>query len=354
MFGAQGRSLVADNGEKRAMRWVRRILKWLGLGGLGLLVLGAAYQQIGLLLDAGLGPPPGDMVSVNGRTVHLVCTGQGKRTFLLDAGAGAGVFEWFRVQPLLAKAARVCAFDRAGLGWSAAAPGGYDGLAAAAQLAALVRAAKIPTPFVYMGHSLGANFAIVYRAEYPQDVSALVLIEPGRPADLLEGFHGTRDDAMVASDCGLSCYAAGAANLLGVVRLASHMIGHKTFDEYHRALYQAYLARPATLMTTLASLNAVPKTAYEDMDVRSFGNTPVIVFASSDNLRGDDEFKSVSAYLAWRKAQHTYLASLAAMSKRGSGPVVIPNSDHASMVLGGKQSAILVQQIIAFVEANSR
>ena len=336
------------------MRWVGRILKWLGLGVLGLLVLGAVYQQIGLLLDASLGPPANDMTSVDGRAVHLVCTGQGKRTFLLDAGAGAGVFEWLRVQPLLAKVGRVCAFDRAGLGWSAAAPGGYDAHAAAAQLAALVRAARIATPFVYVGHSLGANFAIVYRAEYPQDVSALVLIEPGRPADLLEDFRGTRDDAMSAADCGVSCYAAGTANFLGVVRLASHMIGHKTFDDYHRALYQAYLTRPATLMTTLASLNAVTKTAYEDMDVRSFGTTPVIVFASSDNLRGDDEFKSVSDYLAWRKVQHAWLASLAAMSKAGKGPVVIPNSDHSSMVLGEKQSATLVQQIVAFVQAHDR
>jgi pimeloyl-ACP methyl ester carboxylesterase len=336
------------------VRWVGRILKWLGAAVLGLLALGAVYQQVGLLLDARLGPSPNEMVSVDGRAVHLVCTGQGQRTFLLDAGAGAGVFEWFRVQPLLARAANVCAFDRAGLGWSKAAPGGYDARAAAAQLAALVRAARIPTPFVYVGHSLGANFAIVYRAEYPQDVAALVLIEPGRPADLLEDFHGTRTDAMAAADCGISCYAAGAADFFGVVRLASHMIGHKTFDEYHRALYQAYLARPATMMTTLASLNAVPKTAYEDMDVRSFGDTPVLVFASAENLRGDDEFKSVADYRAWRKVQHAYLASLAAMSKAGKGPVVIADSDHASMVLGEKQSATLVQQILAFVEANGR
>jgi pimeloyl-ACP methyl ester carboxylesterase len=340
--------------EENRMRWIGRVLKWLGLGALGLLVLGAAYQQIGLLLDAKLNPPPADMVSVDGRVVHLACRGQGRRTFVLDAGAGAGMFEWFRVQPRLAEFGLVCMFDRAGLGWSTSTRGGYDGLAAAAQLAALVKAAKIPTPFIYVGHSLGANFGMIYRAQHPEDVSALVLIEPGRPADLLEDFHGTRKEAMAAADCGLSCYAAEAATSLGVVRLASNMIGHKTFDDPHRALYRAYLARPATMMTTLASLNAVPKTAYEDLDIRSFGDTPVIVFASSDNLRGDDEFKSVPDYLAWRRVQHAYLGSLASMSKNGKGPIVIPNSDHASMVMGEAQSTILTKQIIAFLSANGR
>ena len=94
------------------------VARAVGLGLFALAALGAVYQQIGSALDARLAPPPGEMVAVNGHAVHLFCTGSGARTYLLDAGAGGGVFEWWRLQPLLAKTGRVCAFDRSGLGWS--------------------------------------------------------------------------------------------------------------------------------------------------------------------------------------------------------------------------------------------
>src|SRR5262249_54686436 len=199
----------------------RAVLKWLGAGLAALIVAGAVFQQIGLVLDQRVAPPATDIVSVSGRAVHLACSGRGARTIILDAGAGAGVFEWFRLQPMLASSARVCSFDRAGLGWSDAAQGGYDGRAAAEQLAALVKSAHIPTPFVYVGHSLGANFAEVYWARHPGDVAALVLIEPGVPSDLLEDFHGTRNEAMASADCNYMCYGASAITALGLARLIS-------------------------------------------------------------------------------------------------------------------------------------
>jgi pimeloyl-ACP methyl ester carboxylesterase len=257
------------------------------------------------------------------------------------------VFEWWRLQPLLASSGRVCAFDRAGLGWSDAVDGGYDGRAAANQLAALVKAAKIPTPFVYIGHSLGANFAMIYFAHHPHDVSALVLIEPGDPKDLLEDFHGTREEAMKAADCDVSCYVAGAATYLGVVRIAALKLGHKTLDERTRSIYQAELARPSNMMTTLSSLNAVPKTAYEDLDIHGFGDTPVLTFASSEPREPEGK-ETVEDVKKWRVRHFAYLASLAAMSTHGKGPIAIRNSTHTSMVMGEPQSAELAQEIIAF------
>jgi pimeloyl-ACP methyl ester carboxylesterase len=330
------------------MRVLRKILAWAGLGLLALVVAGAIYQQIGLLLDDRLAPPSRDMIAVNGRAVHLICQGNGPRTFVLDAGAGAGVFEWYRVQPLLAKDGRVCAFDRPGLGWSAAVAGGYDGIAAAEHLAELVRVAHIATPFIYVGHSLGANFAEIFQARYPHAVAALVLIEPGMPADLLEDFHGTRSEAMAAADCDYKCYAAGLVTTLGVTRLASLALGHKALDEHTRRTYQAYLTRPTTLMTTLASLNAVAKTAYECVDVREFGSTPVLTMASTQT-REPESNETITDVKRWQVRQRSYLAGLAAKSTHGGGLVIVPNSTHSSMVLGGHQAAFVVRAILAFV-----
>jgi pimeloyl-ACP methyl ester carboxylesterase len=320
-----------------------------------LLVVGAVYQQVGAALDAKLAPPAGDMVSVNGHAVHFDCMGDGPRTYLLDAGAGAGAFEWWRLQPLLAKSGRACAFDRPGLGWSESSGGTHDAAASAQELAGLVRASKIPVPFIYVGHSLGANIGIVYRNLYPHDVAALVLIEPGNPKDLLEDFHGTRDQAMrQRPDCGLICYAAGAAAYLGVARLGVLIAvrGGKNLSGPVLIEYRAIMARPSHVMATVSSfVYALPKTAYEDMEVRTFGDTPVIVFASSERFNGDG-FDSWADYDKWRIEQRAYLASLADMSAHGTGPIAIPDSNHSSMVMGERQSVVLAQEILGFATRN--
>lgn len=332
------------------MRLVRKILKWLGLSLVGLLVAGAIYQQIGVVLDAKLAPPADQMVRVNGRAMHLVCMGAGPRTFVLDAGAGAGTFEWWRLQPLLVKAGRVCAFDRAGLGWSDPSGDVYDGSNAADELAALVQSARIPVPFVYVGHSLGANFALIYYARHPQDVSALVLVEPGDPKDLLEDFHGTRTEAMAASDCGVGCHLVGIATNLGITRLAGRMMttGHHTLSGRALSEYRAELGRPSATMATAASIGALPKTAYEDLDVHTFGDTPVLTFASS-KPREPEGKETITDVEKWRIGQLAYLASLAGMSAHGKGPIIIPDSSHSSMVMGEHQAEVMSEAIIAFL-----
>ncbi|HEY1962407.1 MAG TPA: hypothetical protein VGG69_08315, partial [Rhizomicrobium sp.] len=138
----------------------------------------------------------------------------------------------------------------------------------------------------------------------------------------------------------------------GVVRAASLMIGHKTFDEAHRAYYRAYLARPSTAMTTVASLNATIKTGYETADVHSFGDIPVLTVGSADPLQGgSDDFKTVRDYDKWRVRQRGWLASVARMSSRGQGPLIVPNSTHASMTLGAQQSAWLSAAVVKFLTA---
>jgi pimeloyl-ACP methyl ester carboxylesterase len=330
------------------MRRLGQLIRRLLVGLLGLLVVGAIYQQIGLMLDGKWTPGPDEMIDLGDRMVHLVCVGSGSHTYLLDAGAGAGTFEWWRMQTKLASSARVCAFDRAGLAWSTPAKGGFDGSAAAEQLSALVKGAGIATPFVYVGHSLGANFAMIYQARFPESVSALVLIEPGDPKDMLEDFHGTREQAMRADDCDAMCYVAEVATLLGVVRLSAISAGSKSFDGDVRAAYRATLARPSNMMTAVASLNATVKTAYENQDIRDFGATPVLVFASSAPRKPEGK-ETLEDVRLWRVGQLAYFGSLATMSTHGSGPVIIRDSTHSTMVTGERQSTELVQAIVEFI-----
>lgn len=114
----------------------------------------------------------------HGRYLNLRCSGSGPQTVMLEAGAVADSSTWFKVQPLLAVHARVCAYDRAGFGFSSEGPLPRDLDADVSDLRALIQRAGLATPLVMVGHSLGSNIVRQYAGRYPADVSAMVLLDP--------------------------------------------------------------------------------------------------------------------------------------------------------------------------------
>jgi pimeloyl-ACP methyl ester carboxylesterase len=104
--------------------------------------------------------------------------GAGKHTVLFDSGGSDWSVIWALVQPSLAGDARVCTYDRAGLGYSDAAPGARSPMAIVDDMKALVKAAALKTPLVLVGHSLGGFNVKLYTALYPEDVAGLVLVDP--------------------------------------------------------------------------------------------------------------------------------------------------------------------------------
>ena len=65
-----------------------------------------------------IGPPPGRLVDVGGRKLHVNCSGSGSPTVVLEAGGSSFAIDWSLVQSDVARTHRVCAYDRAGSGWS--------------------------------------------------------------------------------------------------------------------------------------------------------------------------------------------------------------------------------------------
>ena len=154
--------------------------RWAGyLAGLLILVAsaGALYQLIGGMLDRHSNPPPGQFVEVDGLHMHLVCTGQGSPTVVLDSGLSNTWLHWYKVQPVVAKFTRVCSYDRAGLGWSEPRPGPRTSKVIAGELNKLLRNAGVAPPFVLVGHSIGGLNMQMYASLYPAEVSGLVLVD---------------------------------------------------------------------------------------------------------------------------------------------------------------------------------
>jgi pimeloyl-ACP methyl ester carboxylesterase len=146
-----------------------------------LVLAGATYQGAATALERRQFPHSGRLVDVGGHQLHIYCTGQGSPTVVLEAPATGMSAAWGWVQPEVAQIARVCSYDRAGLGWSEAGDRPYEPFAVAGELHALLERAEEPGPHVVVGHGLGAAFAALYAAQFGSDVTGLVLVDPPAP-----------------------------------------------------------------------------------------------------------------------------------------------------------------------------
>src|ERR1700686_1083054 len=147
---------------------------------LTLAFVGAIYQVIATRLAEREYPPPGRLVDVGGYRLHIHCSGpegaSGGPTVIMDAGIGECSLGWGLVQPEIAKFARVCTYDRAGLGWSDPAPTPRTSRQIVSDLHALLTNAGIGPPYVMVGHSFGGLNARLYASQFPEDVAGMVLV----------------------------------------------------------------------------------------------------------------------------------------------------------------------------------
>jgi hypothetical protein len=141
------------------LRWTGRIL----LGLLALIVVlvasGASYEAIMAAGDASRYPARGQRVDVGGYRLHISCIGDGSPTVVLDAGQGGFSLDWSLIQPELATTTRVCAYDRAGYGWSDPSPQPRTPRQIPEELHTLLGNAGIEGPYVLVGTSSGKTLS---------------------------------------------------------------------------------------------------------------------------------------------------------------------------------------------------
>ena len=112
------------------------------------------------------------------RVVRRVEAGSGLPAVVLEAGLNNGAASWDRVMPLLAPHVRVVAYDRAGLGGSAPAPGLVTIDRQIDDLASLITGLEAG-PCVLAGHSWGGVLVQLLAFRRPELAAGLVLVDPG-------------------------------------------------------------------------------------------------------------------------------------------------------------------------------
>jgi pimeloyl-ACP methyl ester carboxylesterase len=118
---------------------------------------------------------------IGGRQLFLRCTGHGSPTVVFEGGLTT---DWYELQNQQSGFTRVCSYDRPGGPGSRSDPAPIPRTARdfVADLHALLRAARVPGPYVLAGHSNSGLFSVLYASTHPRQVAGLVLIDAVHPA----------------------------------------------------------------------------------------------------------------------------------------------------------------------------
>jgi pimeloyl-ACP methyl ester carboxylesterase len=137
-----------------------------------------AYQRIAETRDRRLFPPPGRLVDIGGRRLHLVEMGEGTPAVVIIPALADNVLQWLPILEGVAAETRAIVYDRAGVGWSDP-PRQWKRTPElmATDLHAMLHAAGIAPPYVLAAHSIGGIVARRFYAQYPDEVAGILLID---------------------------------------------------------------------------------------------------------------------------------------------------------------------------------
>jgi pimeloyl-ACP methyl ester carboxylesterase len=285
------RSLRGTTSSPTARRRINRIMRWSARAFLALLALigvlaltGAIYQAVATVRDRRTYPPPGQLIDVGGYKLHIFCMGEGSPTVILDHVGAGNSAQWGLVQPEIAKTTRVCAYDRAGFGWSDPGPALRDARQNVQELHALLTNAHIPPPYVLVGHSYGGDVVRAYVDRYRDQVTGMVLVDPGTLFDT-PGVPPEINAQWQAADQTIMRLAPilSRLGLMRALAVAGMTPGHGDLPAQSGAAFDA-LNLSTTFWDTLSAQNAaMPATSAEVLSTSDdYGALPLVVLSAGE------------------------------------------------------------------------
>jgi len=254
-------------------------------------------------------PPPGKMVGSTQHRLHVNCQGQGPVTVLLEAGLNKFSVHWHRVQTLLVQHTKTCAYDRAGLGWSEINqnPSTLQNMVDDLQL--VIQSINENHPLILVGHSYGALIVRRYAQLHPENIRALVLVDPANEymADRLTGY---REAITGAASQFKSLQTIATLGLMAISsgRIPAAQLEGQALEQYRAVLatgsfFKGAYAESCTMLDNLAAMQQFGSALKSEI--------PVVILSrgrSSQNVRGtindildqDDTWASLQDDLANR------------------------------------------------------
>ena len=273
----------------------------------------------------------GTLVDIGPCRLHLNQQGAGRPAVILESGIAASSLSWSYVQPRVAEFTRVCSYDRAGLGWSSACRAPRTGEQFVFELRTLLNKARVPPPYILVGHSFGGLLVRAYAHFYPDEVAGIVMVDPvsllnwancsaSEMRRLDHGIRLSRRGALLARfgvvRFALWLVAMGGRRLPQLIARASAGKGTSAIDRLMGEVrklppevwpfLRAHWSRPKCFEAMAAHLEFLPANARAALQMQIREDIPITIL-SANSAKADE----VAEREAWtrqsRHGRHTQL-----------------------------------------------
>jgi pimeloyl-ACP methyl ester carboxylesterase len=193
----------------------------------------------------------------------------------LGWGVGEWSAQWVLVKQGVSDTTRVCAYDRAGMGWSEMGPEPRDARQITGELHALLEGAGIEGPYVLVGHSFGGLYMQTYAARYPDEVAGMALVDSSQPDQF--SYQPVARESYKPQNFAVASLAAR----VGIVRLLSKF-APAPLELPHQQRAQIDALSPSTrqVSTYTLELRATPQSATQTRNLRSLSDKPLAVVSA--------------------------------------------------------------------------
>ncbi len=299
-------------------------------------------------------PPPGKMVDIGGYRLHINCQGdvsEDAPTVVMEAAEFS--LSWTLVQPEVAKFARVCSYDRAGLGWSDESPRPRTATNIVEELHTLLEQAGEKPPYLLVGHSKGGMYVRLFAQKYPHEVVGMVLVDSSHeeqelrfPARVTELNRKGRKQTSGLLNIVRWLNSIG---LLTPILKSNTDLLLDTIPEGVREMGLAVALNNTFLSTVVDETEALEDTFSEvrDAKISSLGEIPLIVLTAVDQFDALGDQVSAEDIAQLKGVVRELGTELAALSPNGK-LVPVPGSGHFIQV---DQPQVVIDAIHEVVEA---
>jgi pimeloyl-ACP methyl ester carboxylesterase len=268
----------APSTRRGCLFYVRRAFKWTALTLVALILLGLGRQTLLTELDRRNFPPPGQMFDVGGYRLHIQCMGEGSPTVILEAGGMGFSTQWTWVQQDLARTHRVCAYDRAGHGWSESATTPRTPENITRDLWTLLEVANIEPPYLLVGHSYGGILLGYHAAAHLDDLVGLVFVDAADQRPI--------PPEQETEYAVMNRVLNGYLSILFRLSLARGIIDQEVagYPPQAAAQIRAMESTNQNFDAYWGEFFAVPRVNAPRIAVETVGDLPVVVFAATHDL----------------------------------------------------------------------
>lgn len=118
---------------------------------------------------------------INNSHIEFAMTQHNTVPVIIENGLGGRMVLWEKVLSEISKDATTFAYNRPGYGESDPVSTPRDGLHIVDELRSLLKSKGLNPPYILVGHSLGGLYMQLFARRYPDEVSALILVDSTHP-----------------------------------------------------------------------------------------------------------------------------------------------------------------------------